>query len=152
MKKFKFTLSTVLSYKQQVLSALQGEHGAMIAQVREQEEKIENLHREYEAMAREYREKCHTGMDIRQAMGYQARLRARERELEQEEIALLSLRKKEEAKRKEVVAAKLDTSSLEKLREKKKAEYDAAAAKQEEQFIEEFVSSRMVAADQQENG
>ena len=37
MKKFRFSLETVLDYKQQVLSALQAEHGAILAQVRDQE-------------------------------------------------------------------------------------------------------------------
>ena len=37
MKKFKFALDTVLSYKQQVLDALKGEHAAILTQVREQE-------------------------------------------------------------------------------------------------------------------
>ena len=38
MKKFKFALDTVLSYKQQVLDALQGEHAEILARVRNQEE------------------------------------------------------------------------------------------------------------------
>ena len=41
MKKFKFALDSVLSYKQQVLDALKGEHAAILAQVREQEEAVE---------------------------------------------------------------------------------------------------------------
>ena len=34
MKKFKFSLETVLEYKQQVLDSLQAEHGAILARVR----------------------------------------------------------------------------------------------------------------------
>ena len=35
MKKFRLSLETVLDYKQQVLAALQTEHGAILAQVRD---------------------------------------------------------------------------------------------------------------------
>ena len=41
MKKFKFSLDTVLDYKQQVLDALRGEHAVILAQVRAQEEVLE---------------------------------------------------------------------------------------------------------------
>ena len=46
MKKFKFSLDTVLSYKQQVLDALRGEHAECLAKVRAQEELLENLWQE----------------------------------------------------------------------------------------------------------
>ena len=43
MKKFQFSLETVLDYKNQVLSSLQNEHGAILAQLHAQEEILENL-------------------------------------------------------------------------------------------------------------
>ena len=43
MKKFRFSLETVMEYKQQVLDSLQAEHGAILAKVRRQEELIEEL-------------------------------------------------------------------------------------------------------------
>ena len=43
MKKFKFALDTVLSYKQQVLGVRQGEHAEAAARVRAQEELLEKL-------------------------------------------------------------------------------------------------------------
>ena len=145
MKKFRFELETVLSYKRQMLDALQVEHAAILAEVRKQQELIEHLWAAYRAYGEEYRTRCAEGMDIRDVLGYQAGLRAREREIQQETDHMAELRKQEEAKRSEVVAAKQDTSSIEKLREKKLDSYHAALAKSEEQFIEEFVSSRRCA-------
>ena len=142
MKKFRFALETVLSYKQQVLEALQGEQAAINAQVHQQEELLEDLKARYERDGAEYRTRCAEGMEIRMALAWQAALRAREREIEEETRQLVVLRKQAEEKRQEVVAAKQDTSSIEKLREKQLGSYNAAAAKSEEQFIEEFVSSR----------
>lgn len=146
MKKFRFELETVLSYKQQMLDALQVEHAAVLAELRQQQERIELLWASYKAYSEEYRVRCAQGLDIRDVLSYQAGLRAREREIQQETDYLAELRKKEEAKRSEVVTAKQDTSSIEKLREKKLENYRAAIAKSEEQFIEEFVSSRRCAA------
>ena len=40
MKKFRFSLETVLDYKQQVLDALQAEHGAILARVQAQAQQI----------------------------------------------------------------------------------------------------------------
>ena len=47
MKKFKFSLDSVLSYKQQVLDALKGEHAAILAEVRAQEDVVEAAWRAY---------------------------------------------------------------------------------------------------------
>ncbi len=146
MKKFRFELETVLAYKQQMLDALQVEHAAALAELRRQQELIESLWASYKIYSEEYRVRCAAGLDIRDVLSYQAGLRAREREIQQETDYLAELRKKEEAKRSEVVTAKQDTSSIEKLREKKLENYRAAIAKSEEQFIEEFVSSRRCAA------
>ena len=146
MKKFRFELETVLAYKRQMLDALQVEHAAALAELRRQQELIESLWASYKAYSEEYRVRCAQGLDIRDVLSYQAGLRAREREIQQETDYLAELRKKEEAKRSEVVTAKQDTSSIEKLREKKLENYRAAIAKSEEQFIEEFVSSRRCAA------
>ena len=53
---------------------------------------------------------------------------------------------KEEAKRNEVVEAKKETSSIDKLKEKKRQEYDKVVQKEEEQFIEEFVATQSAMA------
>ena len=52
----------------------------------------------------------------------------------------------EEKKREAVVEAKKETSSIEKLKEKKLDAYQKAVAKSEELFIEEFVSTARVNA------
>lgn len=143
MKKFRFSLDTVLTYKRNILDTLQIEHGQIMAEVRRQLELLERLRQEYDALAAEFRSRSAEGVSIREAQGYQMELRARERDIEREELALRALRKKEEEKRAEIVEVKKDTSAIEKLREKKLAAYNAAAAKAEEVSVEEFVSSRM---------
>lgn len=141
MKKFKFSLDSVLSYKQQVLESLQGEHAAILAQVREQEGVLEQVWQDYRDCDAEYRQRKTEGITITDAMVYQNGLRVLERDIQRETDRLEELKKKEEAKRQEVVDAKIDTSSIEKLKEKKLDLYNKEAAKSEEVLIDEFVSS-----------
>ncbi|MDE6591090.1 MAG: flagellar export protein FliJ [Oscillospiraceae bacterium] len=141
MKKFKFSLDSVLSYKQQVLDALKGEHAAILAEVRAQEEALEAAWQEYRECNEEYSRRKLEGMTIADAMVYQNGLRVLERNIQRETEKLEGLRKKEEKKRQEVVDAKIDTSSIEKLREHKLEDYNKAVQKAEENLIDEFVSS-----------
>lgn len=141
MKKFKFSLDSVLSYKQQVLDALKGEHAAILAQVRSQEDVLEAVWQEYRDCDTEYRQRKTEGMTITDALLYQNGLRVLERDIQRETEKLEALRKKEEKKRREVVDAKIDTSSIEKLREHKLEDYHKAEQKAEEVLIDEFVSS-----------
>jgi flagellar FliJ protein len=143
-------LDTVLSYKQQVLDALRGEHAAILAEVHTQEEWVEHLWQEYRAYSEEYRQRSAEGLVMTEALMYQTGLRSIEREIQRETEKLDALRAKEEAKRAEVVEAKKETSSIEKLREKKLDAYHKEEAKSEEIFIEEFVSTMRVVS--QANG
>lgn len=141
MKKFKFSLDSVLSYKQQVLESLQGEHAVILAQVREQEGVLERTWQDYRDCDAEYRQRKAEGITITDAMVYQNGLRVLERDIQRETEKLEALRRKEEKKRQEVVDAKIDTSSIEKLKEHKLEDYHKAEQKAEEVLIDEFVSS-----------
>ncbi len=141
MKKFKFSLDSVLSYKQQALDALKGEHAAILAEVREQEAVLEAAWQAYRDCDAEYTQRKAEGITITDAMVYQNGLRVLERDIQRETEKLDGLRKKEEKKRREVVDAKIETSSIEKLKEHKLEDYHKAVQKAEENLIDEFVSS-----------
>ena len=141
MKKFKFSLDTVLSYKEQVLDALKGEHAAILVKVREQEDYLDGLWSKYRAYNAEYSQRKIEGMTILDATIYQSGLRHMETVIQQETERLETLRKEEEAKRQEVVEANKETSSLDKLKEKKLDLYNKSVQKAEEILIDEFVSS-----------
>ncbi len=141
MKKFQFSLDTVLSYKKQVLDALQGEYAEAMAQVRAQEAVLEKLWREYRDCNEDYRDRALEGMPITDALMYQNALRAAELEIQRETKRLEELEAEAERRREKMVDAKKETSSIEKLREKKLDAYHKAEARSEELFIEEFVSS-----------
>ena len=148
MKKFRFSLETVLDYKQEVLSALQTEHAAILARVHAQEDLLEELENYYSELDAEFTERKLEGITILDAMQYEQYLRATERQIEEAVEILKQLQAEAEAKRLEVVEAKKDTSSIAKLREKKLDSYNKAVQKSEELIIEEFVTTARVMAAQ----
>ena len=75
---------------------------------------------------------------------YQNGLRAAEREIQRETARLEELQAEEEKRREKVVEAKKDTSSIEKLKEKKLEAYNKAVQKSEEKLIDEFVTTKRV--------
>lgn len=146
MKKFFFSLDTVLSYKEQVLDGLKAEHARILMKVRECEraiEELEQLHRECTA---EFRKNQLNGIKISEIHTYENYLESLGIKIKQKQEQLKKLKMKEEAKRNEVVEAKKETSSIDKLKEKKRAEYDKSVQKEEEQLIEEFVVTKRAMA------
>ena len=94
--------------------------------------------------SQEFNRRKAEGISILDALKYEQYLRAMERQIEEAHQLLQDLQKQEEAKRKEVVEAKKDTSSIEKLREKKLEVYNKAVQKSEENLIDEFVTTKRI--------
>ena len=141
MKKFRFSLETVLDYKNQALDALRAEHGAILAQVRAQEKVIEDLEAEHREVDADFTRRKLEGINVLDAMSCEQYLRSLERKLQEEYRRLERLRKREEEKRSQVVEARKETATIEKLKEHKLEDYRKAEQKDEEQRIEEFVST-----------
>ncbi len=141
MKKFRFSLETVLDYKQQALDSLRAEHAAILAQVRAQEEVIEELEAEHRRADGDFTRRKLEGINIVDAMSYEQYLRSLEQKLREEYQKLERLRRMEDQKRTQVVEARKETATIEKLREHKLESYRKAEQKDEEQRIEEFVST-----------
>ena len=74
-------------------------------------------------------------------MGYEMGLRMLEGEIQREESRLYQLQTEAEERRKRMIAARQDTSSLEKLREKKLESYEKELQRQEELRIDELVAN-----------
>ena len=146
MKQFRFSLDTVLDYKQQVLDSLRAEHGAILAQLKRQEAVLESVRQRYSDVNQEFRIKKETGMTVADAMGYESGLRVLDGDIKREILRLEEVQAQETAKRDEVVEARKDTASLEKLKEKKLDVYQKAAQKSEEAFIDELVSAKRAMA------
>ena len=146
MKKFQFSLDTVLRYKLQVLENLQNESAVAAPRVREQEALLRQTEGRYRDLNQEFREAAAEGITIADAMGYESGLRVLEKEIQAQEKRLRQLQDEAEEKRLKMVAARQETASLEKLRDHKLEDYQKMVQKQEEQFIDELVSTTRVMA------
>lgn len=142
MKKFYFTLDTVLNYKEQVLENLQGEHARIIAERVECERGIEALEQEQQDCIDELEKKKLQGLSITDMQTYDRFLTSLRKKIERERERLKEILLREERKREEVVEARKETASITKLKEKKRAQYDKEVQKADEQFIDEFVSNK----------
>lgn len=143
MKKFSFQLESVMNFKNQRLDSKKAEHARIIAMVNEQNEKINILLEKFRGVNQEFNEKKMVGIAIIDAMEYSGFLYKLELEIQQAKRYLEELKHKEDQKRAEVVEVKIETSTLEKLKEKKLEIYNKEVQKSEELYIEEFVSRNL---------
>lgn len=141
MKKFRFGLDSVLSYRQQVLEGRQNEYGKAMRRVQEQRTRLEAVQQRYRETNQQFREEAAAGISIADAMGFETGLRALEREIAREAKALRDLEAEAERRRIQMLQAHQDAAMLEKLKEKKQEDYRKAEQKQDELFIDELVSA-----------
>lgn len=143
MKKFNFPLDTVLNYKDQALDNLKSEHAQILAKVAEQERKIESLKKQQKAACIRYEEETRQGTTVSAMREYEGYITYMQQRIIAEQSVLRKLKLKEEKKRSEVVEARKEKVSIEKLKEKKLVQYNKEVQRSEELFIEEFVSNTM---------
>ena len=146
MKRFRFQLEPVLDFKLQSLDALMIELNTVQAQVIEQERVRDAAKRTLAEFDAESAEKTETGMTIMEAMERQVSQQVLVRRVEREEERLKLIRREAEKKRQEVVEARKETHSLEKLKDFRRAEYDTALAKAEERSLDDLTAARRAAA------
>lgn len=146
MKKFKFSLASVLAFKEQILENKKLELAAAVQAVAEQEGIIRRLERECMVVIGEFNQKKLDGMTVIDAQSYEIHITILHKNIDSENENLLRLREEEAKKQADVIEAKQEVSSLEKLKEHKLEEHDKAAMKEEELFIDEMVSNKRVVA------
>jgi flagellar FliJ protein len=142
MKKFKFSLDAVKGYKEKLLENIKIEYSAIAQSIIKQQKLIRGMEESERIVNSELNDKNSEGIAPHELMNYQRYLKVLQNDIKFEYEKLARLKKTEEAKRKEMVEMKKETASFEKLEEKKLAEYDYLARKEQEIFIEEFVSNQ----------
>lgn len=144
MKKFQFTLQKLMDFRQQELDRQKNTLSALQADLQRIYREKEELIRRVEESSEELDLVCRQG-----AQAFEISVRKRYIVTLQQEIhehdASAALKQQEINKQLGVVVeATKDVRTLEKLEEKQLEEYKAAAAKENEQFIEEFVSGQSI--------
>ncbi len=152
MKRFEYRLETVLDYKTQVLDNLKTEHAAIMQNVNKKQEQIRSLKQELTGYESEFDEVKVAGATIENYRLFDMCIGRMEQIIDLEKERLKVLRKKEDAKKQEVIEAKVDTSRYEKLKDRKLREYQKAVAKADEIFVEEFVSGTALRTRHQHRG
>lgn len=144
MKRFQYSLETVLDYKTQVLDHLKEEHAVILQDVNLKKQEIANLKREMMEFQDNFDSAKQEGVPIESFRLYDMCIGGMEKRIDAEKEALGVLQQKERKKKSEVITAKVDTSKFEKLKTRRYREYQKAQAKEEEAFIEEFVINNML--------
>ena len=146
MKGFKFSLTAVMGYKEQVLEGKKREHAFAVQVVAEKEKTIKRLESECDDVIEDFNERKLEGMTIIDAQSYEIHIYILQKNIEKEYKLLAELQRIESEKREEVVVAKQEVSALEKLRDKRLNEYNRAVLKEEELFIEELITNQRATA------
>ena len=148
MKKFQFTLQKLMDFRQQELDRQKNTLSALQADLQRIYAEKEQLIKQVEEFSAELETVCRQG-----AQAFEISVRKRYIVTLQQEIHAKdtsAARKQEEINKQlgVVVEATKDVRTLEKLEEKQLGDYKAAANKENEQFIEEFVSGQSIRAAQ----
>ncbi|HBN56435.1 MAG TPA: flagellar export protein FliJ [Lachnospiraceae bacterium] len=144
MKKFKYRLDTVLDYKTQVLDNLKTEHAVIIQNVNRKQQQINGLKQELVSYQSGFDQIKQEGASIENYRLFDLCIGRMEQIIDDEKEHLKVLKKQENEKKQEVIAAKVDTSKFEKLKDRQIRDYQKAVMKADEVFIEEFVSNAAI--------
>lgn len=146
VKKFAFALDKVLSYKRQYENSIRNEHAAIMHEIRRQEKMFQELSNKDVEIRQQMKREQEEGCQILRIHTYENYLEYLKGEMFRVNQRIKALKVREEKKRKELIAAKTDTTSLDKLKEKKLEEYNKEVQKEQEQLVEEFVNHGLIVA------
>lgn len=152
MKRFQFSLDNVLDYKLKTLENLKTEQAVISQAVQTQEKQVSHAGEVLNSYEGQLNEAKASGAAIERFRLYDLCVVSARGTLDAEKKRLSELTDREERKKKEVVAAKIDTSKFEKLKDRRLETYRKAAAKEEEQFSEEFIVREQVISRIQRGG
>lgn len=142
MKKFKFSLQKLLNYKEQIFDIEQGVLAGMNARLhtlREELQSIRDTSRQSAAELNEMAAKGCTALELARHKNYLVIL---DEAIAEKEWEIMLQRQAIERQTEKVRDAKVEISTMEKLKEKKLEEYQYRENKAQELFIDEFVNNK----------
>lgn len=130
-----------MTYKEQTEELLRNDYMQKLALVREQEVIIDKVKEQYKHYWETLESGKQNGCTIVFLQAYETYLKTIQEQLAKEEEILEQLKEDAEEKRHILMMAKIERTSIEKLKEKKQEEYGKIVQKEEELLVEEFVSN-----------
>lgn len=144
MKKFQFSLSKVLDYKDQVLEKEKNTLAQFHFQKKQVDNRIEALKQEFDTVNQRFVKETAEGISVIQIKSFEFQLQNIRYQIKQFEVEQRALAAAIEKQLQVVVAASQEVSGLDKLEEKQRMEYNMEQAKGHEAQIAEFVTSRLI--------
>jgi len=148
MKKFKFSLESVLFYETHLQNRETEKLNVLKAEYQALDDARQALQESYEREVAEYQAQCAQGVPASKVRTMRIMLEEMKRKIESYDERLLRLQDQIDRQRERLLAVTTDKMTVEKLRENKFEAYTEEVRKKEEVIIEEFVAnvaaSRMV--------
>jgi len=136
--KFKFSLEAVLSLREQKLEALKEELASLKATLAEEEKELEGLRGRRRHYLEELRAKQKEGLSPPDILRYEDFLSDLEDRIHLQRKRVDHLKRQLEQKRQEVILASQELKTVERLKEKRLAEFLKEIRRQEGIFLDEF--------------
>ncbi|MGP1441524.1 MAG: flagellar FliJ family protein [Anaerovoracaceae bacterium] len=142
MGKFKFSLESVQRFKDQNLNTIKLEYAAAENAVADQKLNISCLKEEYSEYKAALKLKKESGLSVLEYQSLQSHLMFIQEHIEDEIMKLGELERKASLVRHKMIQAKVESASIESIRDQRLEEFNADEKKKEDAFIEEFVSNK----------
>ena len=139
MKKFEFSLETVLGFKEQLADRLKHEYFVLEQATAVAEQILAVLQEELLALQAELQQRMEETITMLDLKTYQQFIKKQKEKILQQQAVIIECEKQQESKRDEIILMKIEITSVEKLKERRYEEYQETEKKQEERFVEEFV-------------
>lgn len=146
MKRFSFSLQKLLDYKEQLFDIERTILGDMRAALNRMLEELENLKKEHADRSRAFNEKAAAGTSVQEIELHKVYMRMIDYNIEQKIMQIDLQRRAIDKQTDKVREAKIEISTMEKLKERKIDEYNYKAMKADELFIDEFVNNKRAAS------
>lgn len=144
MKKFQFSLSKVLDYKDQVLEKEKNHLANLHAKKARIDQCIDDFQVEFEAVNQRFTKETAQGISVIQIKTFEFQLQSIRLQIKQLKNEQNALAQSIEKQIQVVIEASQEVTGLDKLEEKQRMEYNIEQAKGNEAQIAEFVSSRLI--------
>lgn len=146
MKKFQFTLQKLMDFRQQELDRQKNTLSALQAELQRIYQEKEELIRRVEESSQDLEIICRQGSQVFEVSVRKRYIVSLQQEIHAHDASAAMKQQEINKQLGVVVEATKDVRTLEKLEEKQLEDYRSAANKENEQFIEEFVSGQSIRA------
>ncbi|MGL5972242.1 MAG: flagellar FliJ family protein [Oscillospiraceae bacterium] len=146
MKKFIFSMDRLLNYKDQIKGSERNILSGLVSEKNLLEKKIKNLENELKSLYDILTEKTRNGTTGLEISKFRFNIQNYKQQIDYYKEQCIIANRKIDIQRQEVIKISQEVSSLENLKDKKKDEYIEYENKQQNIFIEEYITQKMFRA------